>query len=237
MMAFQLKHIDNWSYYYLPELEAEGVIHGFFTMSSPSYTLSGEDKRIFLEAIAVKDLVIMDQVHGDGIHIGRMDRKSQTGDGIIIMEPDIAGVIKTADCLAVVLADPTCPMAAIVHAGWKGTVKRITEKAARKMVELGANENAMIALFGPSIRPCCYEVGEEVRNVFKQEGFSDKPFLEKKGSLYLDLVEANREQLARAGVTLIHDTGFCTHCSDGLFASYRRGDYQKRQINFVSLRR
>ena len=84
-------------------------------------------------------------------------------------------------------------MAAIVHAGWRGTVKKIASKAVEKMVNLGAQREKMTALFGPSIRSCCYEVGEEVYDVFKKEDFSDGVFKRKKNSIYLDLIQANTE--------------------------------------------
>jgi YfiH family protein len=127
-------------------------------------------------------------------------------------------------------------MAAIVHAGWRGTAQKITQKAVVKMLTLGARRDKMIALLGPSIRSCCYEIGEEVRHVFQEKGFSERVFIRKNKSFNLDLKEANMELLAAENIDRIYDTGLCTFCGNDIFASYRRGGRSVRQINFVSLK-
>lgn len=234
-MSFELRHLNNWSWYCVPELESKGISNGFFTKESPSHVLREPDRTLFLETFSLRDLVIMDQEHGDEVHVVEEGERPIRGDGIILIEPGVAAIIKTADCLPVVIVEPDCPMAAIVHAGWRGTVRKITQKAARKMSELGARRDHMIAVLGPAIRSCCYEVGEEVRDVFQKEGFSHGVFTNKSGSIYLDLAEANRELLSAEGIGHVYDAGFCTFCRNDLFASYRRGDHSVRQINFVSL--
>jgi YfiH family protein len=233
---FELKHIHNWSYYSLPELEAQGIVHGFFTKESPSHTFIGCDRDAFLNAFSLRDIIVMDQEHGNKVHVVTRGEKPEKGDGIILTEPRVAAVIKTADCLPVIIADAHYPMAAIVHAGWRGTAKKITQKAVEKMVNLGAGRENMIALLGPSIRSCCYEVGREVLDIFQKEGFSERAFVEKKGAIHLDLGQANRELLAEAGIETVYDTGLCTYCTDDRFASYRKGEQGSRQINFVSLK-
>ena len=235
-MAFELKHIHNWSYYSLPLLEAQGIAHGFFTKESPSHTFIGGDRDAFLGAFALRDILIMDQEHGDEIHIVTKGERPDKGDGIILTEPQVAAIIKTADCLPVIIVDTLYPMAAIVHAGWRGTAKKITEKAVEKMVRLGAGREHMIALLGPSIRSCCYEVGGEVVDIFQKEGFSERVFVKRNDALHLDLSRANKELLAGAGIKTVYDTGLCTYCDDR-FASYRKGEQGRRQINFVSLKR
>lgn len=236
-MTFELKHINGWSYYSLPELEAQGIVHGFFTKESPSHTFSGVDRKAFLEAFILRDIIVMDQEHGDEVHIVAKGERPDRGDGIILTEPQVAAVIKTADCLPVIIADTRYPMVAIVHAGWRGTAKKITQMAVEKMIRLGAGREHMIALLGPSIRSCCYEVGKEVLDIFRKEVFSEKVFVGKNGAVHLDLSRANRELLAEAGIETIYDTGLCTYCTEDLFASYRKGEHGRRQINFVSLRR
>jgi YfiH family protein len=235
-MKFELTHKGDWSYYRIPELEAADIVHGFFTKASPSLEPYGKDGKAFLDAFALQRFVMMDQEHGDRIHVIRDGEKAESGDGVIIIERNVAGIIKTADCLPVIIAAPGLPMAAIVHAGWRGTVRKISLKAVQKMVELGAAKEGLIVLMGPSIGSCCYEVKEDVCNVFNNEGFSERVFRKANDATYLDIREANRELLRREGVKEIYDAGLCTYCSSGRFASYRRGDQGKRQINFVSLR-
>jgi len=235
-MKFELTHKGDWSYYCIPELETTGILHGFFTRASPSLEPYGKDGKTFLDAFALQRFVIMNQEHGDTIHVIRDGEKAVNGDGIIIIEKNVAGIIKTADCLPVIIAAPELPMAAIVHAGWRGTARKITLKAVQKMVELGAARESLVVLIGPAVGSCCYEVKEDVNNIFKKEGFSDRVFRKAGGTTYLDMREANRELLRQEGVIKIYDVNLCTYCSNGLFASYRRGERSSRQINFVSLR-
>ena len=94
----------------------------------------------------------------------------------------------------------------------------------------------IVALLGPSIRACCYEVGGEVRDIFRKEGFSERVFKRENTSFNLDLRQANMELLEAESIDHIYDIGLCTFCRNDLFASYRRGERSVRQINFVSLK-
>ena len=234
--SFELRRINDWSYYYLPELEKDGIVHGFFTKRSPSHTFTGKDRAVFLEAFSLRDLIVMDQEHGDEVHVVKNGERPEKGDGIILIERNVAAVIKTADCLPVIIVEPDYPMAAIVHAGWRGTAKKITQKAVAEMVTLGARREKIIALLGPSIGACCYEVGEEVRGIFRKGGFSERVFKGKNNSFNLDLRKANMELLEAESIDHICDIGLCTFCRNDLFASYRRGERSIRQINVVSLK-
>jgi YfiH family protein len=195
-MPFELRQINGWSYYFLPDLEKAGIAQGFFTKESPSHTFTEKDRAAFLEIFSLRDLIIMDQEHGDEIHVVKNGERPERGDGVILIERNIAAIIKTADCLPVIIVEPHYPMVAIVHAGWRGTVQKITQKAVEKMVMLGARRRNIIALLGPSIRACCYEVGEEVCDIFRKEGFSKGVFKRKNNVVNLDLRKANMELLA-----------------------------------------
>lgn len=235
-MKFELVQKGDWAYYRVPELEAAGIVHGFFTRASPSLAPYGKDGRAFLDAFALQRFVVMNQEHGDTIHVIRDGERPKSGDGIILIEKDVAGIIKTADCLPIIIAAPGSPMAGIVHAGWRGTVKRISMKAVQKMAELGAEREDLVVMLGPSIGPCCYEVKEDVISIFSRAGFTDRIVRRTRSAAYLDIREANKELLRREGIIKIYDAGLCTYCSGGLFASYRRGEQGSRQINFVSLK-
>jgi polyphenol oxidase len=235
-MSFELKQVNNWSYYCLPEFEERGIVHGFFMKASPSHTFTGKDRTAFLEAFSLQDLIVMDQEHGDEVHLIRNGERPKRGDGTVLLERNVAAIIKTADCLPVIIVEPDYPMAAIVHAGWRGTAQKITQKAIEKMIMAGARREKIAVLLGPSIRACCYEVGEEVHDIFRKEGFSEGVFKRKDNSFNLDLRQANMELLAAEGIDHIYDTGLCTFCREDVFASYRRGERSVRQINFVSLR-
>ncbi|OPX98962.1 MAG: Laccase domain protein YfiH [Syntrophorhabdus sp. PtaU1.Bin002] len=234
--VFELANSGDWSFFHMPELEGAGIGHGFCTGASPSELLNVNTKRRFLDTFRLNDIVTMQQVHGNTVHTIRNGEKPGSGDGLVLAEKGIAGIIRTADCLPVILADISRPLVSIVHAGWRGTALRIIEKAVDAMEHLGAAKENMIALFGPSIGPCCYEVKEDVRIIFREEGFPEHIFRERNGSVFLDLREANVWALNARGVYRIYDTGLCTCCEKTHFYSFRRGDKGRRQINFVSIK-
>jgi len=235
-MKYEVKERSGWTCYFLPELEARGIDHGFFTARTPSHLMEGEERQRFLEAFGLDGLVIMSQEHGDRVHIVQKGERPAAGDGIILLEKGIAGIIKTADCEPVILVEPDFPVAAIVHAGWRGTARRIVGKAVRMLADMGVERKKIIALLGPAILPCCYEVQKDVEDVFVEEGFSPHVVQPVEGSLRLNMTAANKETLAREGEETMYDSPVCTRCS-GLFHSFRGGEKEKRQINFVSLRR
>jgi len=235
-MKFEMTKNADWSFFRAPELEEKGILHGFCTAGAPSNLLHEKTKQDFLGAFSLKNLIIMNQEHGNDIHVFNNGQMPQSGDGLIILEKNVAGIIKTADCLPIILFDVVHPMVSIVHAGWRGTAKKIIRKAVFSMVELGGRKENIMALLGPSIGPCCYEVKEDVYSAFKREGFPDYVFLEGRNSLFLDLKRANAWMLQKSGIKEVYDLDMCTRCNDNLFYSFRRGDTEKRQINFVSLK-
>jgi polyphenol oxidase len=236
-----------------PPLAARGVIHGFMTKTSDSIVSDPGERDRFVRSLGASEMVIMDQEHGNTVHVVEEGARPVAGDGLIMRETGVVGVIKTADCLPVILyqrdggdghrpgreaaeskATGQGPVA-VVHAGWRGTVKGITEKALRRMIAMGVEPGKIGALIGPGIGPCCYEVQEDVVSEFRKAGFGESIFLRRGSSTFLDLKKANREQIERVGVREIHDTGLCTACLPGLFHSARRDKHGGRQISFVLL--
>jgi YfiH family protein len=241
-MRFRMRSTDGWSYYHAHDLTARGITHGFFTADTPQVPLAATEEETFRRAFSVRDAVVMYQEHGDRVHVIADGERPGTGDALIVLERGVAALVKTADCLPVIIADPEYPMAAVIHAGWRGTAQRITEKVLQRMVELGGRPERMTALFGPAIGPCCYRVGDDVRQAFSDARFPDDVFLFRDGArnnrdLFLNLKDANRFLLEAAGVPDVDDVTLCTYCTGNLFYSYRRGDRNVRQLNFVSLAR
>jgi polyphenol oxidase len=230
-------HQIPWSYYYVPRVERSGIIHGFMTRSSNDIIADPSERQRFAEALKATSVVVMQQVHGDEVHLVRDGERPEAGDGVILLEKGVVGIIKTADCLPVILYEPDHPMVAIVHAGWRGTVRRITEKAIKGMVELGAQRDKMGAMIGPGIGPCCYRVGPEVIVDFRRAGFSERIFSKKDEEFFLDLKAANREMIEAEGVGQIDDIGLCTSCRQDLFFSARNDKQAGRLVNFVLLKR
>ena len=128
------------------------------------------------------------------------------GDALFADTPDLALSVVTADCVPVLLAGPNG--LAAVHAGWRGLVGGVIPAVLEK---LGEAETAWI---GPTIGPCCYEVGEEVAEQFPEETVVPGP------RPHLDLIAATRLQLK--GVEDIRIVEICTRCAADRLYSYRR---------------
>jgi YfiH family protein len=196
-------------------------------------------------------LVSLRQIHSDLIH--RVDGVSQeplAGDGIVTDTPGLMVAVQAADCFPIILVDRKRRAVGVLHAGWRGTVKRIVEKGVGEMRRyFDCEPRNIVAAIGPGVQACCYNVGEEVRTKFRSQfSYADSLFREVKESdpvrekypllfltarapghselpvkLFLDLKEANRRQLLDAGVSAknIDATSPCTACHTELLFSYR----------------
>ena len=132
--------------------------------------------------------------------------------------------VRAADCVPILLSDPRTGAVAAVHAGWKGTAAGAVMVAIRAMTaQYGTNTKDVVAAVGPSIGPCCYEVGPELAARFSAHPESPTWFSAGEKP-HLDLWRATRDQLARAGVPQrqINVCGLCTFDHPSLFHSYRR---------------
>lgn len=131
--------------------------------------------------------------------------------------------IETADCLPVLIADPVHGRVAAAHAGWRGTVAKVAREAVRTLIAAGSDPRSLLVALGPSIGPCCYEVGSDVEEGFGPEGarFFSPGVAERK---HVDVAAANRAQLEAEGVLPEHieAVALCTKCRPDLFYSYRR---------------
>lgn len=131
-----------------------------------------------------------------------------------------------ADCLPVILVDPTLPAVASVHAGWRGTVLDVAGVAVRTMAaEFGSDPTSILAFLGPSICQRCYEVGEEVASEWRSlAGTQAEVALDVLGGRYrFDLKEANRQRLIAAGLDAgsIDVSPLCTKCNQDAWFTHR----------------
>jgi YfiH family protein len=196
-------------------------------------------------------LITLRQIHSDIIRrVDSIAEQQLTGDGLITATAGLLLAIQTADCLPVILVDGTRHVVGVFHAGWRGTAKRIVEKGVGEMHRwFGSRPRDLKAAIGPGIQGCCYEVGEEVRIKFESQfAYGASLFREVKDSdpvrekypllfltarapghgelpnkIFLDLVEANRQQLLAAGLPAkgIEVSPLCTNCHPELLFSYR----------------
>jgi polyphenol oxidase len=232
---FEVRHQGAWSYICLPRLETSGIFHGFVTKPLHA-SVEEEGIEDAISAFSFETYVLLNQEHGDAVHVIKNGERPRVGDGLLLLERNVAGIIKTADCLPVILYSTSMPVVAIVHAGWRGTALRIAGKAVRQMAANGGKPENIGALIGPGIGPCCYEVQGDVAQVFRAAGFGDQVIERGKDSLFLDLKAVNIRMLQHEGVKEIYDVGLCTACRKDLFYSARRDKAPGRQINFVLMR-
>ncbi len=162
------------------------------------------------------------------ITVTRANRQRVMGqaDGLITAEPDVYLAMRFGDCTPLIFFDPRRGAVGLTHAGWRGTMKNAAGATVKMMVQqLGCRPEDIVAVIGPAIGPCCYEVGPdvvaaanqsftEVDGLFsRRNGRSDRAFF--------DMWAANRRQLAASGVGQIIQSELCTACRTDLFYSHR----------------
>ncbi len=145
--------------------------------------------------------------------------------------------VKTADCVPVLLADTARQVVAVLHSGWRGTLKNIVRKTVERMRDLGASLPDVRAAIGPSICGRCYRVPRERALEFsKTYGFGARSDGDRRSTVDLDYIV--RRQLRYAGITEenIDGGGNCTVCDNGRFYSYRAEKETKgRTISYICL--
>ena len=158
---------------------------------------------------------------------GESWRECDSCDALWSAEKGVTLGIKVADCLPVSLVDTANGAIANVHSGWRGAVQRITAATLDAAPLAPASTRAYL---GPSIRACCFEVGDEVAAQF------DERFLDRsRRKPHVDLIAFTTAILEARGITDISDSGLCTRCEGSIFHSYRRdGAGQGRNLVLVS---
>jgi hypothetical protein len=224
----------------VPVLEqVPGLAHGFGRRArgATSETREATTKRVSAALGCFGSLQLLHQVHGAAVAQAPWDGLPEADAGVATARGPMLG-IQTADCLPVLLVDPGRAFAAAAHAGWRGTVAGVTRAAVRALVARGSRPEDLVAALGPGIGPCCYEVGDELREAFGENGqafFRGGP----RGKPHLDVRAANVTQLVDEGLpnASIYHVAECTYCRPDLYHSYRRdGKGSGRMISFVGFK-
>ena len=177
------------------------------------WQVHGSDARLVNNLAEAKPA---EDAHGDTIYC---DAIISNADGVL------AGV-KTADCVPILIGDPVSGSFAAVHAGWRGTLAEIATRTLQRMTDAyDTNPREVVVAVGPAAGSCCYEVGPDVIDPFKNKFPDHDMFTETRaGHACINLLESNRNQLIAAGVDAqkIQIAPLCTMCRTDLFFSYRR---------------
>jgi len=241
----------------------DGLIHGFLGRVSDqgrspdtAFRLSSENgddaetiKSNWCElklALTLRDIDIVTarQVHGDTIltvSSNKTTKLAGIGDGLMTDTPNLCVGVMTADCVPLLFMEPDRKIAAAVHAGWRGTASGIAQRTVASIQDTyGIDPAALHVAMGPSIGPCCYEVGpevmgqiqanwrEELKDAWRPDGVKGR----------LDLRALNEAQLLGAGIPQprISRIGPCTACAVGDFHSYRKEGKSGHQLSFIGWR-
>lgn len=170
------------------------------------------------QVLGASRVVKVRQVHGDRVVDVADAGPAVEADGMVSSVPGAALCVLVADCVPVVLSRRDGTAVAAVHAGWRGAVARIASQAVRR---LGTAD--VVAALGPSIGPCCFEVGAEVVTAAVAVGGADVVSTGPRGRPHVDLWAVVKADLVSAGMRPEHVDvlGVCTVCDTRCF-SHRR---------------
>ncbi len=200
----------------------------------------------------INDFVFAEQVHGNMVEVITPEMKGKGAlskadslphsDGWITNQPGICLVAQSADCVPILFYDPIRHAIGAAHAGWRGTVKKVALCVVKTMQEVyGTNPQNIVVGIGPSIGPCCYEVGIEVAEQVERSFPSHQALLlynQKNPKPIFNLWKANYTALLEAGVKPenIEIAEICTKCNNSYFFSARAGD-RGRFGGFIMLKK
>ena len=182
------------------------------------------------DKLQAKRIIQPNQTHSDNVEFVNSKNEYPSTDALILTNKEDAIKLKFADCTPLIFYDTKQKIAAISHAGWRGTVLKIGIKT---LIKMNSNPKDIVALIGPAISICCYEVSEDVKNQLLST-------VEIKNGLFrdrnVDLKRINAQQLKEFGVEKIDICPYCTSCNNDLFYSYRKENgTNKRHFAVVKL--
>lgn len=211
--------------------------HGWTTRQlqlrgSPHHEAAGWAAVAAAASLPASALARLHQVHGCAVHIADGQPAAQRlpqADIAISADRGRAVAVQVADCAPLLLGDSVRGVVGAAHAGWRGTAANVAGVAVRALKDKwNSAPNGLRVGIGPCIGPCCYQVGEELVAAFAGHGWTpadlDTWFTRRNGEWYLDIWQANTDQLVRAGVGRehVHVSRLCTACHPDWFYSYRR---------------
>ena len=213
-----------------------GLNHFFTTRESVIKTKEPDFEKIVEDnkkdickylGIDEKNLIHPSQTHTSNVDIAKIGQIFYPDtDGLILTNKIQAVFLNFADCTPVIIYDAENNIAAVSHAGWRGTASNIASITVQKMKEefYSKPENLKCAI-GPAISFCCYNVGEDVYRALSKTVRDFSGLYEiRQGNIYVDLKGINKRQLLESGVKPenIDVCPYCTVCNNDLFFSYRK---------------
>jgi len=213
----------------------DGIVHGFANRTV------GTDVSEIKKQFDLPKVAQLKQVHsGDVIVLSDIENHQDAteGDALVTNLRGIGIGIRTADCVPILLADRSRSFVAAVHAGWRGTYSGIVLNTVKVIEsEFGIAPGELVAVIGPSIKSCCYEIGEDVADRFNERFQNTDLYMSEIGNTkyLLDLSKANKLMLQSVGVEEIDILDICTKCEDNFYSYRREGKGVSTQLSFIAL--
>jgi hypothetical protein len=207
-----------------------GLLHGF-TLRTAGDLAQPEAQRRLVQELSAERLRLLRQVHGVAV-VGPDDPAPEPeGDAWAGRPaPGVVLAVRTADCLPVLFCHPPSRTLGLAHAGWRGATAAIAVETLKAMA---VSVDEVLVALGPSIGPCCYEVGADVARA----AGAGSPHLRPKGAnkFWFDLPGFVSSQLVAAGVpeANMDRVDLCTCCRTDLLFSYRREGQTGRLCGFL----
>lgn len=184
--------------------------------------------------LKAENIIKPHQTHTKHVQIVNQVENLQEVDGILTNKPNLILLTTSADCISLLLFDPVKKVVGSIHSGWRGTLQKISQNAVNQMVQnYKSNPKDIICCICPSIRECCFEVEEDVKELFYNE-YKNLQEIEQiiqkmqikqgKQKYVIDTVEINKILLKQMGLKEenIIDSNLCTVCHSDKFHSYRK---------------
>jgi len=225
---------------------------GLHVGDDPAAVMANRRKVAESIGVPLESFVFCEQVHGGEVAVaGEPERGAGTipdrppvarVDGLVTSAPGTALGILTADCATVYFVDQVHRAVGLVHAGWRGTAASIAARAITVMgAEFGTEPHELVVAVGPSIGPCCYQVGADVYEAVTTPNPALSATFDPSGDdrWRFDLKHANQIIVEHTGVptSAIHVSDICTACDRRLFSYRRDGPITGRSLQFIAIRK
>ena len=193
------------------------------------------DEENFQSILKYKNLnknfvAFVEQVHSNNISTITDSGTYPNSDGLITSNStNLILVIKTADCIPIFIYDNLNGNYGIIHAGWKGIIKKIHINMIRKFISMDSKIENLNVILGPSIKSCCYEVGQELADMFGEECIKKY-----RNKIYLDINKYVISDLKDFGVIKIKGNEVCSFENYNCHSYRRDSEKSGRMYSFIA---
>lgn len=210
---------------------------GFHVGDNPETVLKNRERIALESGIPFSSFTVARQIHGCNVKIITEDLRGRgaynyetainSTDAMVTSTPNICLMVLQADCVPVLFFDVKKKVIGVAHAGWRGTVHMVAQNTVKVLQEkFNCSPQDILVGIGPSIGPCCYEIGPETIVQIEKAFHNEKGYINNKtpdGKGYFNLWKANKTQLVQMGIPErnIEVAQICTRCNHTIFFSYR----------------